>query len=233
MRLEQRETGPGCFLIVSYFPTPGSAYPRRAEAALAISEVVGALALSHPGLIGPNIFEGVLAEPGHITLLPEEPMTLSTPVAIDPSVLSHGIQNQITAISRLQTSLRDRFRLAARWFLRGHEAQNPVDKFLFWYISLEVFPSQENTDVVRAVRDLLSSRVYSRIDPGALKERLAIGRISGLRARIVHDGLSHVYIPHEPEFADALLKLEAIATVSLRLLVGLPPGSDLDHWVLV
>jgi hypothetical protein len=114
--------------------------------------------------------------------------------------------------------------------MRGHEAQNPVDKLLFWFICLEIFPAEGNR-VVAAVRDLIAREVYPPVDARVLAERLGLGRIHGLRSKIVHHGFSHVDIPADPEFDAALARLEAVTTVCMRILAGLPPGNELDKWV--
>ena len=50
-------------------------------------------------------------------------------------------------------------------------------------------------------------------------------------ARIAHEGLAFVDLPVDPQFDDLLHKLEAVATVSLRVLARQAPGTELDQWV--
>jgi hypothetical protein len=47
----------------------------------------------------------------------------------------------------------DRFRLSSRWFQKGRDEESMVDRFISWYISLEVYPSQGSTKVTENVRD--------------------------------------------------------------------------------
>ncbi len=229
--IEERATAPGCYLAVSVLSPPGTMPPRREDLALPIAELVATLELAYPLLVEERVFEGALVEPGHVTVLPEGPIRISTPWSLVPDDLSEAIVAQRERASGLPREDRTRLQLAARWFLRGLEARNPVDRFLYFFISLEIFPARGSADVVRSVRELLARRVYPELAPDLIMERTKIGRIVGLRARIVHDGLAFVDIPPSPDFEDLLQKLEAVVTVSMRLLAGLPPGPELDLWV--
>jgi hypothetical protein len=223
MEVEHRVTGPGQFLVISRISREEP--PRRTELALAISELVASMMLIHPWLIGEKIFEGPVSDDTEFTYMADGPFSLATPQEIDPAELSTSMKERFDTLQSLEPSQRSRFGLSSRWFLRRCEAQNPVDKLLFWFISLEIFPSEGKMDVVRAVRNLIHQNLYPDIAPGVISERIGIGRIHGLRSEIVHEGLSHVDLPNDRKFDLALNKLEAICRVCLRILAGLPPGT--------
>ncbi|MDZ4165588.1 MAG: hypothetical protein U1C55_10730 [Smithellaceae bacterium] len=238
--VERHRTTDGQFLVISYIRDPNAGpvekgaftgYPRRVDAALATAQVAALILLSHPGLIAEKVFDGVVSDPQNVTFHPEGPLTISTPHMLDPVELSASVQERLALVDTFDETKQSRFRLSSRWFLRGHEAKKPVDRFLYWFIALEVYPAEGRTKVVSAVRNLLVATVYPDVSPGLLSERLSIGRIHGIRSRIVHEGLSHVDLPLDPEFHQALDKLGAISAVCLRVLAGLSPGDDLDRWV--
>lgn len=228
---ETRSFGKGSYLAISHFVDVTSTPDARSVARLPLAEIAAALALTRTHLLDEKLFEGVLNEPGQRTFWPEGPITVSSPQPTDMDSLSQSLATISTHLEKLDPQLRHRFQLAARWYMRGHETPNPVDKILFWYIALEVYPAQGNTNLVRCVRDVIHSHLYSDLDPGLVKERIGIGRIAGLRNQIVHDGKSFVELPHDTEFETSLQKLEAIATTALRILGDFPPGHELDRWV--
>jgi hypothetical protein len=230
MATETSRTGEGCFLVISYNPLPDLLPLNRAEPALAISENLATLKLEYPTLLGTVIFDGIINDGSGGLFLPEGPVTLTTLQELDGESLSQFMQKAQSDLSHLSDEDRERFRLAARWFMRGHETLNPVDKLLYWFISLEVYPGK-GQKVVKQVQTLISTKVYPNMDPGEVKRLLMIGHIDGLRNDIVHHGLSHIDLPQYPKFDQAIQRLGEITAVSLRLLVGLPPGNGLDKWI--
>lgn len=115
---------------------------------------------------------------------------------------------------------------------RGCETLNSIDRFLFGFIALEVYPAGGDSDVPKHVRNLIQSRVYPTIDPGTVKERIGIGPIAGLRGRIVHDGISSIPEGERDGFDQRLRQLSALVRTCLRILTGAEPGSHLDPWVI-
>jgi hypothetical protein len=223
--------GEGCYLAISHLVNLGASPAARAQAALPLAELVTCLALVNPGLLAEKIYEGVLDQPGTQTFFPEGPLTIGSPLSLAPTTLTATLGAQTSGLRNLEPTCRGRRQLASRWYLRGHDARNPIDRLLFWFITLEVFPAAGTTDVVAAVRDMLHTHVYPDLSPPLVKERCGIGRITGLRAQVVHDGLSYIDLPADRSLEASLEQLEAIVTVSLRLLLGLPPGDALDRWL--
>lgn len=222
--------GQGNYLVISHIQ-PAMWPPKRSEPMLAIAEVVGAVALENPGLLGETVFEGVVVVNHQVIHQPNGPVRLATPTQLNPEAFSATLRRALDDVGRLGLEDRERFRLASRWYVRGLEALNPVDKFLHWYIALEVYPAMGG-DVVKSIQNLLHEKVYPGVDKGKLKERLQLGTICNLRGDIVHKGLAIVDLPSSPRFDQAMQRLEALVPVCIRLLTGLPPGTDLDRWVL-
>ncbi len=223
--------GEGCYLAISHLFELGASPAARAQAALPLAELVTTIAIAHPGLLAEKIYEGVLEPPGMQTFFPEGPLTISSPLTLAPTTLTATLGTHTSSVRNLGRTCRGRIQLASRWYLRGCDARNPVDRLLFWFIALEVFPAAGTADVTAAVRDMLHTHVYPDLSARVVKERCGIGRITGLRALVVHDGLSYIDLPADPSFEASLEQLEAIVTVSLRLLLGLPPGNALDRWL--
>jgi hypothetical protein len=210
---------PGVFMGISSLGT------RR------VSEMAALIDLSFPGLLFEKEWEGVPSSPGSYILAPESPITMTAQPDPDGATLISVIQSGRSILKGLPALDRDRFQLASRWYRRGTEATNPIDKILYHYIALEVFPACGEADIPRAVRNLLHDRIYRDLDPAVVKERCGIGPIAGLRAEIVHEGRIAVTGHEAKEVHTRLAQLEAIARTSLRALAGLPQSDELDKWL--
>ena len=125
----------------------------------------------------------------------------------------------------------DRFRLSSRWFQKGRDEKSMVDRFISWYISLEVYPSQGSTKVTENVRDFLAEEVLDNKNPSEVKKALNLGRITGLRSKIVHNGLSQMSEAEPDNPGEFLEIVESIVRVSLKSQLGLDYGGELDEWI--
>ena len=119
----------------SYVVIEAEADPRarseRERVALRIAEVASLITLRHPHLLDEKIFEGVINVPGRFLVWSDGPIRLTAAPAVDPSDVISGFRNSIAAVQELDTETQYRFQLASRWFRRGHEVTNEVDRFLF------------------------------------------------------------------------------------------------------
>jgi hypothetical protein len=224
--------GPGIYMLTVQqldFDIPD----RRAQAALASAEQAAMIDLAFPHLIAEKQFEGVVNAPGTFVFAPEGPVTFTARPFEGVSALLSGIQAADGRLRVIRVEDRERFRLAARWFRRGCETINSIDKMLFWFIALEVYPAVGDADVPKFVRNLIHSRIYPKLEPGIVKDRIGIGPIAGLRARIVHDGLSSVPESERDAFHHRLSQLNALVRTCLKILAGVQPGNDLDEWVMI
>ncbi|WP_131655507.1 HEPN domain-containing protein [Methylocucumis oryzae] len=230
--LQRIELPPATYAIVEIEvdPITHSAEPGTTTAALRVAEVACVMELLYRGIANQKEFEGFVSSDSMYATSWEGPLELVALPHRPVEEIAGEIAQALAILEALKNEKRSRFRLAARWFRRGCEAVNPVDKLLFWWTVLEVFPAQETTDVPRSVVNFLHANVYPDVVPTQLKSAIGIGRIFGTRSRIVHDGLAFVS-DLDFEFKAQLRQLRAIAATCLRLLCGLPAGDDLDLYV--
>lgn len=202
-----------------------------ASASLEVNEVAAKISILCPGLIAERKFEGFVNRPGSIVMAGPSPMRVVARPDDDPKKVVTDLAAFDAALRSQPADVKERFRLAARWYALGHMADNFVDRLLSWFISLEVHPGAGTTDIPGAVRDYLHSYAYPSIDPNDLKARILIGPITGMRADIVHNGKAHVGPTEDTLYTKRLEALEATVRTCLRVLAGLPPGSALDSIV--
>ena len=122
---------------------------------------------------------------------------------------------------------------ASSWLLAGIgeecESLNLVDKFLFLWTVVEMYPGRGKSNVVKNLAAFLQDSVYPGHTVEYVKDAPEIGLIYGERKRIVHEGQA-LAPSSDSRLQNLLDKLQGIATVSLRLLGGLPPGDALDEY---
>ena len=157
-------------------------------------------------------------------------MTLTASPAVTPSQLSEGLTSDFSSIQQLSGDERHRFQLASRWYRRGHEALNLADKYLFWWTVLEIYPGEGATNIVRNIKRVLREQVCPQLNAQEVEDKLGIGRIYGELKRIVHEGRAFVALD-DKHFRGCLERLQAITTVCIRLLCGLPPGNGLQQFI--
>ena len=206
-------------------PDPTSA---RTTAALRAAEAACVFDLRYPGLLAEKVYEGTVDEPGRFIFMGEGPLRISARPDEDPEDVAQKIAAEFASVGKLSQQDRNRFQLAARWFRRGQEAVNPVDKLLFFWTVLEIYPANGRLKVANTVSRFLRDQLYK--DLGG-EEKTKIGQIEGLRGDIVHQGQAFVPPRKEKEFSDHLERLETVAATCLRILAGMPPGEDLDKYV--
>ena len=219
----------GSYIVIETLANP-SEESERERSALRVAEAASLLALRHSHVLDEKLFEGVVNAANRALMWREGPMTFTTAPAVSPEEVADGFAGDFASVQQLDADRHQRLQLASRWFRRGHEAINQVDKFLFWWTVLEIYPGKGESSIVRNVTQVLRNGVYPELAPQTLQEKLRIGRIYGERKRIVHDGRAFVAFDNA-YFQGCLERLRAIATVSLCLLGGLPVGDDLEQYV--
>ena len=196
------------------------------------AQTVALLDMSFPGIAYERVYEGTATLPGQSLFIdPEQGIPLGLEHKYEHAAVARDLPARLQDLANLPNDARERFKLASRWFRRGNDAANPIDKVLFYWMVLEVYPTIKGSDVVRAVVDLLAAHVYPN-EPD-LKVRLNIGPICGFRGDIVHEGKASIATQRELDVVkDHVARLQAIARTCLRILAQLPPGSELDRYVL-
>jgi len=200
------------------------------DASLRVSEIVALFNLRYDQIIAERVFEGAINKGNAGVFVQEGPFTLTAQPSREASEIVGQLTSDLRSVASLTAERRNRFRLGARWYRRGHGSVNPIDKFLSLWTALEVYPGEGDPDVVGLVVGLLSS-VYPDVPREELKARIGIGRIAGLRGDIVHQGKAFVARDDEESFSDHLKRLAAIAATCLRMLASLEAGTDLDPFV--
>ncbi|OFW33946.1 MAG: hypothetical protein A3J28_05665 [Acidobacteria bacterium RIFCSPLOWO2_12_FULL_60_22] len=231
MGVERVSFPQGAFLLIQHSLDPTSLDDEQVQASIRNSEVVALLDLEFGGLVVEKLFEGAVNRPGHVVFAPEGPVLLTARPSVTTEHLKSALSTGVAALGSLSTQDRQRLRLMSRWYRRARETLNQVDQFLFLYVAIEVFPASGTSDVPRAVRDFLAQHVFRDVDPSNVKERLMLGRITGLRANIVHDGTSSIAANEQKEFSEKLERLEAVTRECMGLLAGRSYSGSLDKWV--
>lgn len=209
-------------------PDPTSA---RTMAALRAAEAACVFDLRYPGLLAEKVYEGTVDEPGRFIFMGEGPLRISAQPERDPTDIVDEIAIDLASLDALSQEDRERFQLAARWFRRGQEAMNLVDRLLFLWTVLEIYPAMGKRKVSSTVGRFLSERLYKDLTGQEVKERTRLGHIEDLRGGIVHKGEAFVAPAKEERFSDGLQRLEDIAATCLRMLAGMPAGNELDKYI--
>ncbi len=203
----------------------------QANARIVNSEILALLDLKFEGLIGEKVFEIPINKPGQFVFSPESPIRIYGIPPITEIEFSETINNGINSLNKLEDNARQRFRLMSRWLRRANDTLNLIDKFLFLYFAVEVYPSFGTTDVPRAIRDFLHQNFYSDITKNEIKDKLMLGKIAGFRSDIVHNGRASILESESAEFTEMLERLYAIAFACMRYLASEKYSGALDKWL--
>lgn len=207
-------------------------YDARSVASEHASAMASAIESSHPHLIAEKSLDEVVYPAGQYGTGNEGPMTFTGVPPAKPEALAPLIVKSVAALDALDDEARRKFSLSSRWFWQGFETLNQVDRFLSWYIALEVFPADGTGDVPGRVRDFIQHNFYPEILSSHVKERLDLGRLTGLRADIVHNGIRTLGSGAVRDTTGLMLKLQAVVRAMLRFQTGQPYDRSLDKWVL-
>lgn len=150
----------------------------------------GKISATSPGFENPDWFPPVIPNPQRITV-------------------AEGIA---TALHALAEADRNRVALSIRWFERSLY-EGSIDSFLQAWIALETLAMPSTSNIKPLVHLLASGYGITDTDAGT---RFSIGRIYGLRSRIVHDG--HV-VPYHGMLARYM---EALYVDALHAALGMP-----------
>jgi len=220
------------YLVIQVVGQSGILRSDMSDAALQVAETTSLLDLRYSGIVAEKVYEGTVNTPGSALLMFEGPLTLTAQPERDPKSVAAELAADHAALTKLSADRRERYRLAARWFRRGQDVPNPVDKLLFWWVVLEIYPGEgQGEKVVRKTRDLLRERLYPDLTAGTVTSKTRLGRIFGLRGDIVHKGQAFVSPDQQDEFDEHLDRLHAVAVTCLRILAGLAVGDELDKYV--
>lgn len=135
----------------------------------------------------------------------------------------------------------NRFTLMSRFLSKALAYTNAEEKFLLLWTALEVFPMKDTSNIA-PISNYLGKMLV--LEPEAVKEKLGIGKLYGLRSSLVHDGefrvnklnaLSHSELENERRVeyseSDTFARLEYIVREIMRYMCGLPYSGSLDRYL--
>lgn len=218
----QRFFKPGSYLLIHQY-LPSNPDPSDAPRASIRADSIAALFETRfQGIVITRAFEGVIDPPNAWVWHPMHPMTMTARPATSPEEVATSIGQDLGKIEALDPEERARFQLAARWFLRGVQADDPLDRFLYWWTVLELYMG--GTKVITKIKkDLRFRQLCPDVKQSEFAARL--GQLDKLRNSIVHDGVA---IVENEQRMDALLpRMRALAVMCLRLWMGSEPSEDL------
>lgn len=203
----------------------------QSEARISNAEVAAACDLILPGWIIEKAYEGQVNVGNSSAVVPEISQVVRSWVPQSDAQIQQLFSSGYELLQTLPDLSRQRYRLMSRWYRKAMEAENAIDRFLFLYTSLEVFPAYGSSDVPGRVSKLLRDMVFKDLQQSAIKARLRLGPLTGLRSRIVHDGLAAVPSSELFSFDADLQILQAVAHECMNLLAHGRYTGQLDRWV--
>lgn len=206
--------------IKFFFESGEAPHEARSQASLRATEIAALIEISEPALLTEKVFEDVANLPGRYSATPEGPMTITARPPQQAAEIAVEVQNAIGKCDSLSTENRARFRISSRWFQKGMHTLNEIDKFLSLFIVLEIYPSFGSTDVPGKVCDWIGNELKERVSSELIKENLSLGRITGLRADIVHNGVSVVSMSKAKVPNDFIHIMEVLARLSIKHQLG-------------
>lgn len=218
--------------VIPHADDPHAFYEGYTNAIIDIAFIAGILELVDPAIISEKVFEGRVNIPGQYVTGMEGPMTLTSKGAATIEEKINDVLEVYKYIDKVSKEDKNRLMLVCRWFMKGHDTPNSIDKFLAWFISLEIFPCQGSADAPRLLRDFIHTHINGELKPGYIKSAMELGRMSGARADIVHDGLCNIPNDRTQEFNSYIEKLESLVRVSIKHLAGMEYNGELDKWLL-
>lgn len=237
IKYEVQEFEPASYVIVHAIPIatvqiPGAGWSVAHDR---FAQAVVALDLDFPGIVQDKLFEAEVATPNiSLFISPEEGLDVGGHDGYRYTDVADRLKARADVASALKESEVARLTLASRWFRRANDAKNLIDRVLFYYMVLEVYPSVAGTDVPGDLSRFLAARVYQSLSASEVKTRLNLGRICSFRGHIVHDGKAILETFEEWQMVnDYAQRLRASARTCLRVLAGLDPGSELDEYILL
>ena len=159
----------GCYIVIETTVNPEE---ERGRVALRVAEVAGLITLRFPHVLDEKLYEGPINTEYRSLLWSEGPITLTVSPTVASSQLFEGLTDDLCSIQQLNGKGRDRFQLASRWYRRGHESVNLVDRLLFWWTVLEIYPGAGKTNIVKNTKQVLRDQVCPQLTLAACPSNL-------------------------------------------------------------
>lgn len=173
------------------------------------------------GLLAKNIYRGWLIDQNVI---------MDAWLSIqEPFIISKDIESILFSLNkkqRIDDDINQRYSTMSRFLSKAILVQPSEEKLLYLWTILEIFP-MKNTSHIKSIGEFLSSRLNRPI--AEVNEKLAIGRMNGVRSALVHDGKLTIEISELGNFFE---RLENICLEVLRGMNGIAYNGGLDKYFI-
>lgn len=136
------------------------------------------------------------------------------------------IRRAIAHLQMMPANERSKRELALRWFWKALHEQDDVDKFLSYWIALEIFP-MAGAHKPKLIAKFLADKLPGDFPPGDIERKLKIGQLFQIRGQIVKDGLRSF----PALFRGFITVVYEITREVLRLSTHEPPSGALDKYL--
>lgn len=182
-----------------------------------IDRVIAQLSL----LISPQVFMELVFRG------PQQGKKVAAGVFVRPAKAEEVIVDDLTRklqnLERARDTCSERwqqFDLMSRFYTKALAYDPNEERFMMLWTILEIYPMQDQTNV-KPIEEMMA-RVSGR-SVSEVKEVLKIGKLHGIRSKLVHSGTFDAV-----EYRDAFRRLEILAHEAMREVIGLPYGNGIE-----
>lgn len=144
--------------------------------------------------------------------------------AINDDMLEECI-NTWERLEKVNSPQRNKIELALRWYQRGLLEPIPNDRYLYFWVPLEVL-TFEGTTKVNLALEYIRRNLYPSYTKDYIKDKLEVGKMYGWRCDIVHKG----QIVFHARDDQRILKLKEIVQEILKNELGFKKSNALDKY---
>lgn len=207
-------TPPGATMLLAALSNPAESDSAEATARSSFDQAAATIAaLNTPDLVFEHLADFTLKSDGTITVFSpaiRAPGFRGKPVLTTDAL--DELKSAVQALGSLPDNERTRIRLSLHWLGRGARTSG-VDGLLYHWIAIEAIAMPDTTNIRPALATLAT--LYG-VTAAEANDRFRLGRLFGLRSRIVHHGLSIGIHQNVIDY------MSAMYTDILRSTLGLP-----------
>lgn len=185
--------------------------------------VAGLATLLGPHIFARRVYRGWTVSDDGSTIIESE-LRIEPTVTLNPQTLEDDLQ-RIRSTTLKDPDMNSRFDLMSRFYSKALVRPPSEERFLFLWTVLEIFPMKGTTNI-GPISELVSR--LTGHDSIIVKERLAIGRMFGLRSDLVHNGS---FDPRQTGIPGFWTRLESLCLETLRNVGGLPYSGSLNEFL--
>ena len=104
-----------------------------------------------------KLYQGAVNTQNSFVMWAEGPIHVVGRPTVDAATLAGELRRTLNALDTLDSDTRERFQLAARWFTRAIETVNQIDRLIYLWTVLEIYPGEGTADIPRATSELLAA----------------------------------------------------------------------------